>query len=192
MRAAVLLALVALAAAAPATAGTVTGTVTVRGAPAGDAVVYLEGGRAAAAPAGRVTMDQRNLSFVPAVLPVVRGTVVEFTNGDDVQHNVFTPSRAGGRFDLGTYSRGQSRQVTLAEAGEVVVLCNIHMEMEARILVLDEPTFAVTGPEGAFTLRDVPPGRYRLRLWKKGWLAHEEPVTVVDEGPLRVDVRAAR
>jgi hypothetical protein len=129
---------------------------------------------------------------VPGTLAVLRGTVVEFTNGDDVQHNVFTPSRAGGRFDLGTYSRGESRAVTLSEAGEVVVLCNIHMEMEARILVLDEPSFAHTRPDGTFELSAVPAGTYRLRLWRRGWLPHTEVVMVPEVGTLAVDVRADR
>lgn len=189
--------ILALAAALPLAAVahgvSVEGTVTVGDRPAADTVVYLEGGPATpAAPPPRVVMDQRNLRFDPAVLPVVRGTVIEFTNSDEVQHNVFTPSPAGGRFDLGTYSRGEARAVTLDEPGEVVVLCNIHMEMEARILVLDRPTFAVTGPDGAFAIADVPPGTYRLRLWRKRWLEHEETLTVSAEGSRGLAVRAPR
>lgn len=176
-----------------ASAGTVTGTVMIAGAPARDTVVYLERGRPT--PSGtprRVSMDQKDLAFVPGVLAVVRGTVIEFTNSDDVQHNVFTPSRAGGKFDLGTYSRGESRSVTLSDAGEVVVLCNIHMEMEARILVLDEPTFGQTRPDGTFAVPEVDAGTYRLRLWRRGWLAHTEIVMVPEGETLHLDVRGER
>jgi plastocyanin len=174
-------------------AASVAGTVTLGDEPGCNAVVYLESGRkTAAAPMGRVVMDQKNLAFVPSVLPVVRGTVIEFTNSDDVQHNVFTPSRVAGKFDLGTYSRGESRKVTLNESGEVVVLCNIHMEMEARILVLDEPTFAATRADGSFEVPAVPPGTYRLRLWRRGWLPHTEIVMVPETGRLSVDVHAER
>jgi plastocyanin len=182
-----------LAMAGAAAAGSVTGTVTIGGAPARDTVVYLERGRpAASGTPRRVSMDQKDLAFVPGVLAVVRGTVIEFTNSDDVQHNVFTPSRAGGKFDLGTYSRGESRSVTLSEAGEVVVLCNIHMEMEARILVLDEPTFAQTRPDGTFSMAGVEGATYRLRLWRRGWLAHTEIVMVPEGDTLVLDVRAER
>ena len=176
-----------------AAAGTVSGTVMIGGAPARDTVVYLERGRPApAGPPRRVSMDQKDLAFVPGVLPVVRGTVIDFTNSDDVQHNVFTPSRVGGKFDLGTYSRGESRSVTLSEAGEVVVLCNIHMEMEARILVLDEPTFGQTRADGTFSIAGVEAGTYRLRLWRRGWLAHTEIVMVPEGDALTLDVRAER
>jgi plastocyanin len=174
-------------------AGTVGGTVTIGGAPARDTVVYLERGRPApAGPPRRVSMDQKDLAFVPGVLPVVRGTIIDFTNSDDVQHNVFTPSRVGGKFDLGTYSRGESRSVTLSEAGEVVVLCNIHMEMEARILVLDEPTFGQTRADGTFSVSGVEAGTYRLRIWRRGWLAHTEIVMVPEGDALTLDVRAER
>lgn len=189
---AVVAVLAVLLAAASARAADVAGSVTIAGAPAGGVVVYLEGGRGApSGPPAHAVMDQKNLSFVPAVLPVVRGTVIEFTNSDDARHNVFTASSGPQNFDLGSYSRGESRVVTLSEPGELVILCNIHMEMEARILVLEEPTFTTTRPDGGFELRPVPAGRYRVRLWRKGWLAHDETLTVPDTESVRVDVRAA-
>lgn len=191
MRRAVAIAALAGLLAAPwaARAASVAGKVTVGDDPGCNAVVYLESGKKIAAPPmGRVVINQKNLAFTPAVLAVVRGTVIEFTNSDDVQHNVFTPSRVGGKFDLGTYSRGESRKVTLNESGEVVVLCNIHMEMEARILVLDEPTFAATQADGTFEVPAVPPGTYRLRVWRRGWLPHTEIVMVPETGRLAVDV----
>jgi plastocyanin len=178
-----------LLAVAAAHAASVSGTVTIGGAPARDTVVYLEGGREVPpGPPPHAVMDQKNLSFVPAVLPVVRGTVIEFTNSDEVQHNVFSTS-GGEKFDLGTYSRGDSRVVTLSEPGELVVLCNIHMEMEARILVLAEPTFALTRPDGGFALPAVPAGAYRLRVWRRKWLPHTEAVTVPEADTFRLDVR---
>ena len=180
-----------LAAGASAHAAHVVGSVQIAGSPARDTVVYLQSGRGTPpTPPPHAVMDQKNLSFVPAVLPVVRGTVIEFTNSDDVQHNVFTASSGAQKFDLGTYNRGDSRTVTLSEAGELVILCNIHMEMEARILVLDEATFTMTRPDGSFELPSVPAGSYRLRLWRKRWLGHTETVTVPEKDDVRLDVRA--
>lgn len=170
-------------------AADVAGVVTVGGTASGDTVVYLEGGPEPAPP--QASMDQKNLSFVPGVLAVRRGTVVEFTNSDDVQHNVFTPSAAGGRFNLGTYNRGEARSVPLNQSGEAVILCNIHMEMEAHIVVLDGPYFAVTDAAGAFRIADVPPGPYKLRVWRRGWLPYTRAVDVAGEA-LRVDVEIPR
>jgi hypothetical protein len=139
-----------------------------------------------------MVMDQKNLAFVPRVLAVQRGTEIAFTNSDDVQHNVFSPSAIAGRFNLGTYSRGEARSVTLSQPGDVVVLCNIHMEMEAHIVVVDGPYFAVTDRDGSFRIAGVPPGSYTVKLWQRGWLRQAQPVEIAEGGaPLDIEARRA-
>jgi plastocyanin len=194
-----LVAALAAAALVPAARGgdaaTLTGSLTIDGTRSADAVVALRSGRPAseaAARAPRAIMDQKHLSFRPKVLPVARGTVVEFKNSDDVEHNVFSPSTTAGAFDLGTYGSGQSREVAFERAGEVRVLCNIHMEMEAHILVLDEPWAAVTSADGGFEIRDLPPGEYAISVWSEAWLRTEQSVTVPETGDVRVDVAVRR
>ncbi|HSD09660.1 MAG TPA: plastocyanin/azurin family copper-binding protein [Candidatus Binatia bacterium] len=178
--------------AAPLHAGSIGGTATVDGSAAVGGVVALEGAPEKPAPssAPRAVMDQKNLAFVPALLPVVAGTTVEFTNSDHVQHNVFSPSEVGGKFNLGTYGPGAARSVTFSKPGEVLVLCNIHMEMEARILVLKDPYFSPVGTDGRFEIRDVPAGTYALRLWRGGWLSFRRTVEVSEIGALTVEVVA--
>ena len=107
-----------------------------------------------------------------------------------MQHNVFSPSNPG-RFNLGTYSRGDSRSVTLSEPGDVVVLCNIHMEMEAHILVLDGPHFASTDAGGAYRIASVPPGTYTAKVWQRGWVGPARSVEV-GEGPMVFDLEVKR
>ena len=183
-----------LCAAASAQAGTIDGAATVDGRPAAGGVVYLEPHGAVLPPAApaRVVMDQKNLAFLPRVLPVARGTVVEFTNSDDVQHNVFTPSATAGRFNLGTYGPGAARTITLDQPGDVLVLCNIHMEMEAHILVLDGPYFATTGDDGHYRIADVPAGAYTVKLWQGRWLPVTRAIELPDGGTLRVDLTASK
>jgi plastocyanin len=173
-------------------ATTVEGSATVNGRPAALAVVYLEGVGAAppAASPAHVAMDQKNLNFIPSVLPVVRGTVVEFTNSDDVQHNVFSPSAIAGKFNLGTYGPGATRTVTLDEPGDVRVLCNIHMEMEAHILVLTGPYFSTVAEDGTYQVPDVPQGTYTLKIWQERWLPFTQTVELPATGRLTVDIAA--
>ncbi len=158
------------------------------------AVVVLEsvGGAVPLPPGPPVVMDQKNLTFVPAVLPVMRGTTIEFSNSDDVQHNVFSPSAVAAKFDLGTYGPGATRRVTLTETGDVLVLCNIHMEMEARILVLDTPYFSLVAPDGRYRIAGVPAGAYMLRLWQGGWSSLRQTIDVPASGSLSVDVEHGR
>ena len=171
-------------------AATVEGVASLQGRAAVRAVVSLEGAAVAAAPAPHVIMDQKNLAFVPDVLPVARGTVIEFTNSDDVQHNVFSPSARAGKFNLGTYGPGATRTVTLDQPGEVLVLCNIHMEMEAHILVLDTPYFSTVADDGSYRIADVPPGTYTVKIWKAHWRPFAQTIDVPKTGSLTVNIVA--
>ena len=90
-------------------------------------------------------MDQKNLAFVPHVLPVVVGTTVDFLNSDQVLHNVFTPDKCAGKFNLGTWPKGETRSVKFDQTGcSPVMLCNVHPEMEGFVVVLQNPYAGVT------------------------------------------------
>jgi len=90
-------------------------------------------------PKGAVT--QRDGTFVPHVLPVVAGSVVEWPNADDVFHNVFCMSETT-PFDLGLYKHDPGKSVTFPQAGRIDVFCSIHTKMTCIILVLPNPWFA--------------------------------------------------
>ncbi|MCS6913866.1 MAG: carboxypeptidase regulatory-like domain-containing protein [Myxococcales bacterium] len=133
-----------------------------------DVVVYIERMPKRYAPLKRTRrMAQRDKTFVPRFLAITRGSTVEFPNEDKFFHNVFSLSE-GNTFDLGLYRAGTSRSVTFERTGVVDVYCNIHPNMWAQILVLDNPFYAVTGPEGTFEIPKVPPGSYTLVAWVSG------------------------
>ncbi|HWB82107.1 MAG TPA: carboxypeptidase regulatory-like domain-containing protein [Nannocystaceae bacterium] len=175
--------------AAPAVGGKVTGKVTIQGAKkdSSHAVVYLEGvpddGKAPPPP----KMWQRDKQFDPQVVVVVKGQSIEFPNGDSFFHNVFSVSKAA-RFDLGLYKSGESKGVTFKRAGVVDVYCNIHPQMVAKILVVENRYFAKTSKTGEFAIEGVPAGTYSI----VGWLSHGKPwkgtVTVVDGKAAKVDI----
>ena len=115
-----------------------------------------------------VVMDQKKLLFIPHVLPIVKGTTVSFRNSDPLLHNIFWPKSADGSYpthNLGTWGKGDTKEFTFKKPGHVVVLCNIHAEMEGHILVLENPFFAVTGKDGAYEIKDVAPGEYTVTAW---------------------------
>lgn len=133
--------------------------------PSEDIVVYLTGAQipVPTPPESSAVMDQRRLRFIPHVLPIVRGTTVSFPNSDAVRHNVFSPSEAC-MFNLGTYPPGSVREVTFRRSGVVELLCNVHPEMSAYIVVLDTPYFAKTDRQGHFQITDLLPGNYTLNF----------------------------
>jgi plastocyanin len=153
-------------------------------------VVYLEAAPQPAfdAPApARAVLDQRNESFVPYVLAVTVGSVVDFPNRDRTYHNVFSLSKAK-RFDLGRYPRGQSRSVRFDRPGVVRVFCEIHSHMSAWILVFAHRYFATTDAEGRYRIEGIPPGTYTLATWNDGAVRARRSLVVTAEGePVQAD-----
>jgi len=172
-------------------AGTVTGTVTATpGKYAANVVVYVEGVKGATfkPPAEPAVMDQRNMAFVPHVLPIVAGTTVEFKNSDNVAHNVFSPDKCAGQFNLGNWPPGESKLYTFKKAGcAATILCIVHPDMKAYVVVLQNPYFAVTGADGAFELDGVPAGTYALRAWSEKFSSKPLRISV----PMNSTVKAA-
>jgi plastocyanin len=154
------------------------------------AVVYFESAPKGAfedRQPGRATLDQRNERFVPHVLAVTVGTVVDFPNSDEVYHNVFSLSKAK-RFDLGRYATGRSKAVRFDRPGIVRVFCDIHSHMNAFVLVFSHRFFDVTDEEGRYRIDGVPPGRYQLLAWLEGTVRDSRQVTIApDSRSVEVD-----
>lgn len=166
-------------------AGDVAGIVQRRGLPAPGAVVSLDPGPSpgdGSPPPPRAVIDQTHLHFVPGVVVVRPGSTVEFLNSDPILHNVFSPGWSGEEFDLGTYPSGTSRSHTFTEPGSHVILCHVHPEMAAYVVVVDTPHHGVTDGRGRFRIEDVPPGTYRLSVWQRGFSSVEAEMTVPPEG----------
>lgn len=142
-------------------------------------------------PVGRVRMDQRNEQFVPRVLAITVGTIVDFPNSDTKFHNVFSFSKTH-PFDLGRYRPGRSGSERFDRPGLVRVFCDIHSHMSAYILVFSHPYFAVTDIDGRYAIPNVPPGTYSLVLWSELGTAEPRRVTVAQESAAEVDFQIGR
>jgi len=139
-------------------------------------------------PARHVHLDQKFIQFTHRVVPVLNGTMVDFTNHDPVYHNVFSNSKEN-KFDLGRKGYGQMTSVKMTRSEiPVKVYCEIHASMKSNILVLDNPYFTTVKPGGKFRLEGVPPGTYTLVAWHDYWAPVERTVTVTKGGTIRADV----
>ncbi len=109
---------------------------------------------------------QSHKQFHPHVMVVPVGSVVDFPNRDPFFHNVFSLFN-GKRFDLGLYEAGSTRSVRFDRVGVSYIFCNIHPQMSAVIITAQTPYYAITDKLGLAVIRDVPDGRYRVRIWSE-------------------------
>lgn len=159
----------------------------VKGGLVRNAVVFVSSGAEAlrfAVPPEPVVMDQVGCRFLPRVIAVQLNQTVRFLNSDPTKHNVKgTPSGNGRGFNL-LLSRKGSVVEHRIEAPELAMRldCSYHGWMRGWIAAFPHPFFAVTGEDGAFTLKGLPPGEYGIEAW------HE---ILGRAGPLKVRVEAS-
>jgi plastocyanin len=167
-------------------AGTITGKVELvdkggrKATDLSDVVVYVEGARLKPRPA-TATMVMKGKAFNPRVVVVPVGGTVHFPNEDPIFHNAFSVS-GDNRFDMALYKRPKVGSFTFQHPGIVKVYCNIHPQMSAVIVVRDNPLFTKAAADGAFTIENVPAGKYTVKAWhERGGEAGTE-VSVTDAG----------
>ncbi|MFQ5733133.1 MAG: hypothetical protein ACE5KM_14420 [Planctomycetaceae bacterium] len=150
--------------------GSIKGTISVRRvkSPENVLVYVVKAPGTYPAPKKPAEMDQKKLTFIPHVLPIVKGTTVRFLNSDPILHNIFWPKskdRSYRGHNLGTWGKGGVRTYKFNKEGHVVLLCNVHPEMEGHIVVLQNPFFTVVGKDGNYEIKNVPPGNYTVKAW---------------------------
>jgi len=153
------------------------------------AVIYLEGNFPKRNSPATKEIAQKDLMFLPSLLPVQVGTKVEFPNLDDTYHSIFSYSPAK-RFDLGRY-RPEERPIPseiFGTPGLVTLRCDIHEHMRGLILVLDTPYFVVSEPDGRFRLSGLPSGHYKLKAWVDSRTTFEKSVDLKSGQTLHLDL----
>jgi plastocyanin len=160
-----------------------------------NAVIYIDKieGKRFDPPTESLLMDQKNLTFVPHVLPIIQGTTIDFQNSDDVLHNVFSPDKCVNKFNLGSWPKGEKRSFTFEEPGcTAVMLCNVHPEMEAYIITLETPYFGKSDDNGNFEISNVPAGKYTLKIWHERLQGEDKEITVSEKGDVKVEFQLER
>jgi plastocyanin len=133
--------------------------------------VYLKTGlegKTFAVPVEPVVIDQKGCWFAPRVIGIQKGQTFRVTNSDPVTHNIHPQPRSNRDWNQ-SQSPEDPPLVRKFTAPEIMipVKCNVHNWMRAWIGVVEHPYFAVTGPDGSFEIRNVPPGSYTVEAWQE-------------------------
>jgi plastocyanin len=138
-------------------------------------------------PSDPVVIDQRGCWFVPRVIGMQAGQQLKAVNSDPVTHNIHP---RGKNYDW-NQNQPESAEPAIRRFAfpEVMVRvkCNIHAWMKAWIGVVDNPYFAVTGANGSFELKNVPPGVYTVEAWHEDLATQDLQVTVAASGKAAAD-----
>lgn len=134
-------------------------------------VVYLKGissGKALDLPEQRRHLDQKRCRYIPHILLVPQNTALSMQSSDATLHTIHMEGAAS--FNLPFPFTNQVTSRTMTTPGLVHLRCNGgHVWMNAEMMVVSHPYYAVTDESGNFEFIDVPPGNYQVVAWHEGW-----------------------
>jgi hypothetical protein len=160
-------------------------------------VVFLKDARfeGKLAPVAGAAVDQKLCRYAPHVQAVTIGTPLSVMNNDAVLHNVHANLAQMTVFNVAMPIKGQKLPMPMRKPGLIRLQCDAgHDWMSGWVYVFDHPYFAVTDANGAFTIKDVPPGEHTLEFWhepvegKGPGVRSTMKVTVADGAPARVEL----
>ncbi|HEY6291844.1 MAG TPA: carboxypeptidase regulatory-like domain-containing protein [Terriglobia bacterium] len=139
-------------------------------------------------PSGPVTLDQDGCIYRPHVLGLMVGQTLRIVSSDATTHNIHALTRANREWNESQLPGAAPIDRVFAHAEVMIpIQCNEHPWMKAYVGVVKTPFFAVTGDDGAYTLRGLPPGEYTVGAWTSRFGAQHEVVTVTPHSSATLD-----
>jgi len=132
-----------------------------------------------AVPSNAVPLDQHGCMYEPHVVAIVAGQNIEVKNSDPTNHNIHPQPTVNQEWNE-SQSPGETPKMKTFARQEVMipVKCNVHPWMRSYIGVVNHPFFAVTGDDGTFTIKGLPPGTYTIQVWHEKYGTQDQQVTV--------------
>lgn len=139
-------------------------------------------------PAEPAKLDQNGCIYSPHVLGIMQGQQLEILNSDPVNHNVHAESQINPAWNESEPPRAENKMKEF-DAAEVMfpMTCSVHPWMRSYVAVSPHPFFAVTGDDGSFTLKGVPPGTYTIEAVHEKYGRKQGKLTLAPNGTATMD-----
>ena len=131
------------------------------------------------APAEAVKLDQHTCIYQPHVIGVMANQNIEIVNSDPTNHNIHPLPKINREWNESQAPGSEKKLKSFArEEVMIPVKCNVHPWMRSYIGVVNHPFFAVTGADGSFTIKGLPPGEYTIEAWHEKYGTQEQKIKV--------------
>src|SRR5277367_3989666 len=142
-------------------------------------VVYISAGdEGTTTPTQSVRYDQKGCEYLPHVLPMQAGQQLQIFNDDQTSHNIHPLAKTNQEWNKSQPPGSPPIDTKWDKPEFIPVKCNIHPWMHGYFVVLKTSHFGVTGDDGTYTIKGVPPGKYTLTAWQEHMGVQTQEVTV--------------
>jgi plastocyanin len=130
-------------------------------------------------PSTAVALDQNGCMYKPHVIGIMAGQNIDIKTSDPTNHNIHPMPAVNAEWNESQPPGSADKMQTFPRQEVMVpVKCNIHPWMKAYVGVVNHPFFAVTGDDGTFTIKGLPPGTYTLEVWQEKYGTQDQQITV--------------
>jgi Carboxypeptidase regulatory-like domain len=142
-------------------------------------VVYISAGdQGSSAPSQAVRYDQKGCEYPPHVLPMQVSQALQIYNDDQTSHNIHPLAKVNPEWNKSQPAGSPPIDTKYDKAEFIPVKCNIHPWMHGYFVVLNTSHYAVTGDDGSFDLKGIPPGKYTVTAWQEQYGTQNQEVTI--------------
>ena len=140
----------------------------------------------------KTTLDQNGCEYTPHVAVMPAGGELDILNSDGILHNIHTYGQVNSSINRAQPKFKKVLTEKFAKPDIIKVTCDAHSWMLGWLVVSDHPYVAVTNDKGEFTLRNVPPGNYKLEVWQETLGKKVQNVVVKAKQETKVTVELAK
>lgn len=130
-------------------------------------------------PTDTVVLNQQGCMYDPHVIALMAGETLSVKNSDQTTHNIHPMPKDNRDWNKSQAPGAPPIDDSFARAELAIpVKCNVHPWMKSYIFVFKHPYYAVTGKDGKFELKGLPPGTYTIEAWQERFGTQDQTVTV--------------